>query len=1039
MRLLLLSASSFLFLWTVAQPRQQYSFRHITQSDGLLNTDVRSILQDERGYIWILLPNGLQRYDGSRFVTYRYELNNADGIINTALGEMFLDNKTRCLLISYNGRLQQFDLSRKKFTLYCDGKLTDEKAAGVTAYSDENNRQWCVNHEGIFLQAKEKNGLFAHMLGKPLLAPNKNNFFITDTAQAQTWLVDYKGLHLFDAKTAKVYTHDFNSIHHPLLEAMPWANLSGIMKDSEQNIWISTGRPEFYKYNAATKKLSLYSLKTIAKSKQPSLNQDAVLNVTCFFEDNHGVIWAGTSNTGLLEYNLDKDTFTQFVADPNNQQGLHYNYTVQTIFQDQEENIWVGTDNGINIFNPYIPSLQSVHHQEGNAASLAKNEIQGFIQAANGDILAGTWGGGLTLYDSAWNFKKNIYFANPYEYNMTWSFAQNNDGYIWVGCQHGYIHIYNPANETIRTVHPPEIGGYTIRCMAKDAAGNIWMGLHNGKLAEWNNEQKKFYRYSDTAAGIAQTFNSVYSIFFDQQQRCWVSTEAGFKQFDTEKRIYSAVYLPDQSRPGSLSAAPSGGIEQLDDTTLIIATIYGGLNFFNTTRQTFRHLSTKDGLPSSTFYAVKKDANANLWLTTDYDLYKYKPAKNKFIRYAIEPGIVNSAFKPTGFYPLRNGQWLTATATEMISFDPESKPLEKATDMKVEITGFHVFDSTVQIDSLLAAGQPLRLSHGQNFLTIEFSLLRFLNHQQTGYYYRLNSVDKDWVDAGTKNFASYTNLAPGEYTFSVKAEGDSYTTPVTSFTIIISPPFYLSWWFTLLTICVIVATGYYFIRRRIGTIRYKAHIKQRIAEAEINALRAQMNPHFIFNCLSAIDNLIQTSQTDKATTYLARFAKLIRSVLESSKNNLVPFYKDFETLQLFLQLEQFRCNNKFTYELTADEQLLNGDYKVPPLIVQPFVENAIHHGLLNKQKGEKRLSVKAVLRKECIHYIITDNGVGRARAAELKMLNKPEQASYGMQITTERIQLHNGNEGFNGMAITDLLCNGQPCGTQIDVQLKTDR
>jgi len=210
-------------------------------------------------------------------------------------------------------------------------------------------------------------------------------------------------------------------------------------------------------------------------------------------------------------------------------------------------------------------------------------------------------------------------------------------------------------------------------------------------------------------------------------------------------------------------------------------------------------------------------------------------------------------------------------------------------------------------------------------------------------------------------------------------------------------------------------------------------LKRKAMELEMQALRAQMNPHFIFNCLSAIDNLIQTNQADKATTYLSCFAKLIRGVLDSSKNNLVPFQKDFETLKLYLEMEKFRCNDKFKYELQADADLLQGDYKVPPLLIQPFVENAIHHGLLNKTTGERQLQVKAELQDEHIIYSITDNGIGRKMAAQLKEMNKPGQQSYGIQITKERIQLHNRNGIDTDLVIKDLEEEGIGTGTEARV------
>ena len=228
------------------------------------------------------------------------------------------------------------------------------------------------------------------------------------------------------------------------------------------------------------------------------------------------------------------------------------------------------------------------------------------------------------------------------------------------------------------------------------------------------------------------------------------------------------------------------------------------------------------------------------------------------------------------------------------------------------------------------------------------------------------------------------------------------------------------------------------LRRKNEQLRNKheqSGLKRKAMELEMQALRAQMNPHFIFNCLSAIDNLIQTKQSDKATSYLARFAKLIRSVLDSSKNNLVPFQMDLETIQLYLEMEKFRCNDKFLYEINVEPALLHGDFKVPPLIVQPFLENAIHHGLLNKKENNRQLQLKINLCDEFIVYSILDNGIGREKAAEFKERNKPEQQSYGIAITRERIHLHNQNGIDDDLVITDLEKEGVPSGTKAVIRI----
>lgn len=261
-------------------------------------------------------------------------------------------------------------------------------------------------------------------------------------------------------------------------------------------------------------------------------------------------------------------------------------------------------------------------------------------------------------------------------------------------------------------------------------------------------------------------------------------------------------------------------------------------------------------------------------------------------------------------------------------------------------------------------------------------------------------------------------------------------------TIIIEPHFWQTWWFY--TICGLAGftTVYVIHRRRIKAVRSKALLKQQVMETEMAALRAQINPHFIFNSISAIDSLIQNNKKEDGTHYLARFAKLIRNVLDSSKNNTIPFHKDFETIKLFIELERFRSSNKFNYELKADDELLHSDFRVPPMLVQPFIENAIHHGLRNKEGGDKQLTVRATLKGDYIIYTITDNGVGRAKAEELKKINRPEHVSYGIQISRDRLRNFNHRFQFlhetdkDDLSITDLYINDHPAGTRVRLKLK---
>jgi len=209
-------------------------------------------------------------------------------------------------------------------------------------------------------------------------------------------------------------------------------------------------------------------------------------------------------------------------------------------------------------------------------------------------------------------------------------------------------------------------------------------------------------------------------------------------------------------------------------------------------------------------------------------------------------------------------------------------------------------------------------------------------------------------------------------------------------------------------------------------------MKQQIANTEMMALRAQMNPHFIFNCINSIDALIQSNDKYLATMYLNKFARLIRNILDSSRQNTIPLTRDLETLQLYIDLEQFRNEDKFTSEICVDEQLLEEDCRIPPLIIQPYVENAILHGLRPRQDRAGRLSIRICREGEYLIYRIEDNGVGRDATVQTS-----SHRSYGMKISGDRVNLFNKQEDIP-VIVTDLYQDGLPVGTCVEVALKTN-
>jgi len=213
-------------------------------------------------------------------------------------------------------------------------------------------------------------------------------------------------------------------------------------------------------------------------------------------------------------------------------------------------------------------------------------------------------------------------------------------------------------------------------------------------------------------------------------------------------------------------------------------------------------------------------------------------------------------------------------------------------------------------------------------------------------------------------------------------------------------------------------------------------LKQRTAELEMQALRAQMNPHFIFNCLNAINHFILVNDANTASDYLTKFSRLIRIVLDNSFRKGIFLSEELESLRLYIELEQIRFDNHFSYEISLTDDFDVDDIVIPPMLLQPFIENAIWHGLMYKD-GSGILTVELKRENEILFCSITDNGIGRKRSTELKSSLSANKKSLGMNITANRLQLLNEGIGEQiGLQIIDLLDSfSQSAGTRVIITI----
>jgi len=345
---------------------------------------------------------------------------------------------------------------------------------------------------------------------------------------------------------------------------------------------------------------------------------------------------------------------------------------------------------------------------------------------------------------------------------------------------------------------------------------------------------------------------------------------------------------------------------------------------------------------------------------------------------------------------------------------------------KVEIRKIETNFGPVKIQD----GIDLKESQNELKFTISSSTLR---HRETiRYFYTLQPYDKHWYEFSyPSHIIDYHNLTPGSYTLQLKCEvgGKSSETNTFSFNILV--PFYKTKWFTGILIFLFSALLYFLYRKQIQMTRRKAEQLNELNTLKLTAIQSQMNPHFIFNALNSIQNLVLKGDSENAYTYISTFSDLIRKTLNYSQKRMIDFEDEIDLLEKYLKLEKLRFKDDFNFEF-----ITNGisDISIPPMIIQPFIENAIIHGLMH-QSGTKKLKVSFHMH-DALTCIVIDNGIGRTASKEIKQRKGKNYSSFSGEAIASRLSvLSHVFKGEFGYTYEDLIQDGQVVGTQVIIHI----
>jgi ligand-binding sensor domain-containing protein len=1029
-----------LFLFTkLTYAQQTMRFEHFDQTNGLSQGSVMCIAQYDN-YRWFGTQEGLNRYDGYKFEIYK--LKGEKAINSNVIFSLFADSQDNFWVGTANG-LNLYDKKNnnfKKFKDYLGHDHVLNKNNYITkVIEDKNQNLWILTG---------KTGL--HKLN---LKTKKIETFLTDVSNLKSIILDNNGgVWVISTREVLYYSskkNDFILVDIGALKNKE-AIFSSIVFDNNNQLWLASSnngifvcnvrddneRPKISvtkfiidgpgKYNLSstgvmsmlkTKNgdvwvgmqksgISIYNAKyqtfnhSLGSPNKPNTIRDN--NIWSIFEDQQGIMWLGTSSKGINKYDPLRFRFNVFQQDFERPTGSIPDNMVFRIIGNKN-NIYVGSSSKVSKFDPKFNRFSTAFPLSSNPDESQVNESRTMSIDNNGNFWMVNQGG-IYFYDPVSRTQRVFsVLQNSAEYLYLSLFLKEKNE-IWIGSNIGF-YVFDLASKKLKTKFNErrlaELSRYTIRTVMQDSAKNVWVGTFGKGLYKLGAKSEDFFH-------------------FDERQIC-----PNIRSFKIIKNI--------------MWVGTDCGLSKINLKTLKIE----------------RTFNENDGLPNNVIYSILNDEKGNLWLGTNNGLSKFSPYFQRAVaNYNHQDGIQGDEFNTDCAY-LHTDSTMYFGGTNGITYFKPSQIKQNTFVAPVKITKIQVSDSLFNSNS-----DFLKLNHDQNFINFEFVAFNFTNSEKNTYKYKMEGIDADWIKSGTKNNANYTNLPPGDYVFKVLGyNNDGLKNPKeTTLNIEIKPSLTQSWWFKIFAILAIGGLVYLFnnyrnINKNLKQTLAKEEAKrlqneaemrskeavmqQKIAETEISALRSQMNPHFIFNCLNSIKLYSMENDSKAASDYLTKFSRLIRLVLDNSRSEKITLENEIETLRLYIEMEAMRFKEKVNFRINVIGDIDQQYVEIPPLLIQPYVENAIWHGIMHKDEGGNIIINLLLINEGTLQIEIIDDGIGRTKSAEYKSKSATINKSFGMKMTNERIELINQIYKINTqVAVIDLFDEkGLPAGTKVVVTL----
>ena len=967
----------------------------INTNTGLSSNNLTVIIKDRNNFMWMGSFDGVQKLEGSRVKVYKSAAVDSLSLSSNQAHSLFEDRQGYIWAGTMAG-IDRIDPETGVIRHYnVRSRYSSEQGNGYpfSIFQDKKDSIWLTNGGGLFrinIQTGAYNQVEERVKNSYGVYRSVTGYKASYATETGIWIYTVDGMVFYEYSTGKFYSRYNNPLKKNIfdIEAGSKIGANGEMcNDKKGNVYFIERDSILIKFNIKTEKIDSFPF------TRPPLSWQCCYALASDYQDN---IWIGFRHGGILLFNQARSTFTPIRFEGvNSLIGSNYIYSFA---EDYLHRMWVTTNNGAYVIDRYTTGIKELFLSEKKEFTNLQYSTGMFTEDDRGNLYLPFREGGLMVFNEA-SEKITSY---PVEKTHT-SYAllyPKYQGKSWIACD-GHLNPLTIANDKLKINTKNDLLASLTREPQKRV---VWMLEAKGVL--FVKAYNTIFTLRNNMAGeklSTDGFMKQIALSPDSQYLYYVNVQSNIcrRNIMTQKEdTFSITPLLQKIR---FSYTDSRDIAD-DGRGNIWITSQNGLIRYIMANHSVETYTTEKGLSNNFAFALCVDRNKNVWVATLGGISRYDAANNKFTTYHY----FTSSTYEDGFGSgllLKNEKVAFHIGNRLIMIDPDSVQIKPIVQKQLRVDEITINGKPTDINK-----KSFSLRYNQNRLTIKFGLLDFENASKVNYYYNLNGGDSSWTPLGNQSELFFYSLSPGTYLLKVKAV-DGSGNPVSNkikLSFVINLPFWKTWWFITLGILAASALIYFLIQLRIANVRkeeqQKAAFEREASELKAQALRAQMNPHFIFNCLNSIKALIQEDNKQQAVIYLTTFSKLIRNQLSNAERE-ISLHEELETCRLYTQLEALRFGNKIICVFKIEEAIDTYSLHVPPLILQPFIENAIWHGILPKDGGNVNVSVTD--NDGYIQCAIEDNGIGREISIHNKSQTSATYQSKGLKLVQGRLNLHN--------------------------------